>query len=74
MIIFITTSHASQMLPTGLVVEFELLDRQPTDPPDVPSLQDVIAALMSNIELNRFEVCRNGVEIITKGFYLVYLH
>ena len=33
------------MSQSGLLVEFSLLERQPTDPPDVPSLDTSLATL-----------------------------
>ena len=44
------------MTSTGLVVVFELLDRQPTDPPDVLGLHDTIAVLVKQLNTNAFMV------------------
>ena len=45
-----------QVTSAGLVVAFDLLDRQLTDPYNVLGLQDTIAVLIGQLNSNTFEV------------------
>ena len=51
------------MTDAGIVVEFNLLDRQPTDPPDVLSLMDAITFMEQEITNDRFLVSLVAIAI-----------
>ena len=46
-----------QVTSNGLIVEFDLLDKHSTDPPDVLSLQDSISRMQQIISSNQLTVC-----------------
>ncbi len=45
-----------QITSAGVLVAFDLLNKQPTDPPDVLNLNDAIATLMKSMDASTFEV------------------
>lgn len=47
---------APQVTADGIVVEFDLLDRQPTDPPNVRSLMETITFMKETIAKNQLTV------------------
>ena len=48
--------YTLQAYDGSIVVEVELLERFPTDPPDVPTLSDVLIVLQSLVNTGQFYV------------------
>lgn len=46
---FVCLVPVKQVVPAGLLVEVDILDRQQTDPPDVPGLNATIATLAAMV-------------------------